>query len=373
MKLLFVSEFGPAVIDPMSEDYIAALAAIRPDIDVRFFRGFFNRYIPGGTHPFRLLVAAYMYLRLPVILLRERFDFILARTSPPGLHLWCIFIGRICRIPVGVWLMDYHPELEARALDRHSLGWVAKVIRRIDAQLLLRARFAIVLDNAMEELVRAHAPRVPLIQHPTWNGIPGVIHESAPQVTGEELAAELRVAYVGNLGYSHPLETLETLLAECARHGPVRVFLVGVAAEGEARFREVGWRAGCAVEALPRTPFAELGAVFRERRIHAGVVLLDDEVAGLLSPSKYGAYLRYGIATLYVGPAGTASDTVCSHFGAGFSVRNGAAQVTLESIARSLRDAAAVNAARSRTSDAALYYRSRNGTTLAQATSPFLS
>lgn len=368
MNVLFVSEFGPGLVETMTEDYISGLAALRPDMNGRFFHGFLRRYVEGGVRPVRVLNAMFMYFRLPFVLLAGNFDLIIVRTTPPGIQLWCALLGLITRTRVGTWFMDYHPEIEAQALARHAkFGMLVRIIRRIDGLLLNRMKFGIVLDEAMKRKIRSRASSLPLVLHPTWNGRHGLVHEEAPPVT-DDLTRELRLVYAGNLGYSHPLDTLEALLVECVSLGEVRLVLVGVPAGGLERFRALARRVGLVLDVLPRTRFEDLGQVFHSRGVHAGLVVLSDESAGLVSPSKFGAYLRFGIATIYVGPPDTSSDAVCVAYGAGFATRNGATRAELRTLAVRLRDVQSMSEARENTRAAADYFRSKGGLTLATAT-----
>lgn len=370
MRVLFVAEFGPGVMETMTEDYIAGLAALRPDMRVRFFHGFLGTYVEGGTRSIRVLNALYMYLRLPFALIAKPVDLIIVRTTPPGIQLWCALLGWIMRIPVGTWMMDYHPEIEARALARRSgSGWLVKIIREIDTFLLRRMKFGIVLDAAMEDLIRARAPELPLVRHPTWNGSRSILYTAPPPVT-EDLTRELRLVYAGNLGYSHPLETLARLLVECKALGDVRLFLVGVSEGGQERFLRIAEQTGIVLEVLPRTPFADLRGIFHEYDVHAGIVLLAEELAGLVSPSKFGAYIRFGIATVYIGPPRTSSEAVCLTYGAGFAIHNNAPIEELRRLAGHLRSVPALSSARESTRQASEFFQSRNGDTLAAATAP---
>ena len=372
MNVLFVFEFGPGRLETMTDDYVFGLAAIRPDMRARFFHGFLKEYVAGGTRPVRLLNAMYMYVVLPFYLVIRRTDLIIVRTTPPGIQLWCTLLGTILRIPIVTWMMDYHPEIEARALmSRTGFTWLGRALRHIDAFCLRRMSLVIVLDAAMEQLVRSRARDLPLVQHPTWNTRSGSVHEAAAPAAND-LTQELRLVYAGNLGYSHPLASLEALLAECVVLGGVRLYLVGVSLAGQDRFNALAERTGVILEVLPRAPFDRLGETFRRYRVHAGIVVLSDDTSGLVSPSKFGAYIRFGIATLYLGPWGTSSDAVCVRFGAGFSIRNGASLDKIRALAHRLRDVQAVNAARRNSRTAAEYFGSKNGATLAHASAPLM-
>lgn len=368
MRILIIFEFGPGPDENMIGDLSAGLGRRLPDVRICWFKGLFTKYAGGGLRLPRLVNLAYMYLALPFVVLIDRPAVILARTAPPCIQLWACLLGKITGARVGCWLMDYHPEIEASMMAKQAaFRWLASLLRAVDKFFLRRMDFAIVLDDAMESLIRTRAPDLPLIQHPTWNNRSGF--EQRP----EPLDGELRLVYAGNLGHSHPLETFEALLHKLLKLGPVRLVTVGASATGERRFRELAERTGLALQCLPRTPFDELGRLFYGHRIHAGLVFLSDETAGLVCPSKFSAYIRFGLPTIYIGPAGTSSEAVCLKFGAGCSLRNQATQSELSEMAANLWDEKVMAEARTNTRLAVDYFGARNGETLAEAIKPFFN
>jgi hypothetical protein len=367
MRILIIFEFGPGPDENMIGDLSAGLGRRLPGLNLRWFKGLFTKYAGGGLRLPRLVNLAYMYLALPFVVLVDRPAVILVRTAPPGIQLWACLLGKIMGARVGCWLMDYHPEIEASILaKRPALHWLASLLRAVDKFFLQRMDFAIVLDDAMENLVRTRAPGLALIQHPTWNNRSGF--EQRP----EPIEGELRLVYAGNLGHSHPLATFEALLHKLQQHGRVRLITVGASASGESRFDELAKRTDIPLQCLPRAPFGELGRLFYAHRIHAGLVFLSDETAGLVCPSKFSAYIRFGIPTVYIGPGGTSSEAVCLKFGAGCALRNQATESELGMVAANLWDEKIMAGARANTRLAVDYFGARNGETLAQAVIPFI-
>jgi hypothetical protein len=366
MRILIIFEFGPGSDENMTGDLSAGLRNRLPGVRIRWFKGLFTKYAGGGLRPPRLVNLAYMYLALPFVLLVDRPAVILVRTAPPCIQLWACLLGKLMGSRVGCWLMDYHPEIEASLMEKHAaLRWLASLLRAVDKFFLRRMDFAIVLDDAMEALVQTRAPGLALIQHPTWNNRSGFEHRAEP------IDGELRLVYAGNLGHSHPLATFEALLRKLQQLGRVRLVTVGSSTNGESRFGELAERTGVALQCLPRTPFDELGRLFYGHRIHAGLVFLSDETAGLVCPSKFSAYIRFGIPTIYIGPGGTSSEAVCLKFGAGCALRNLATQSELGVVAANLWDEKLMAMARANTRLAADYFGTKNGDTLAQAIIPF--
>lgn len=365
--LMLVFEYGARSDDSMMSDLRKALQSMHPNLRVDYVHGFLKRYIPGGTRPLRLLNLCFVYAVIPFAFALRRPGLAFVRTTPPGVQMWAVFWGWILRVPVGVWLMDYHPEIEARWLE--SKGWpkiFPRLLRGVDAFCLRKAHSVVALDQAMAALVAERCPQVPLVVHPTWSNRPGAAMPRRPERVGKCL----NIIYAGNLGASHPLDGFEALLREMAAGSDIRLFGVGLSPAGERRFSLMAGRLGLPLNFASRLPFSQLGEFFESNQIHLGVVLLSDATAGLVSPSKFAAYLEYGVPTLYVGPKGTNADMVCEAFKAGFCLRNGASPKEVRALADLLAEPGAVAAAASHVPSAAAFFGSRNGETLARALQP---
>ena len=325
MKLLLVTEFGPGSEDHMPVQLADALHARDDNIVVRILHGAFTRYRPGGLGASRLFNLAHMYLSLPWVMATWRPDLVLARTTPPGIQLWAAVLGRLMRVRVGVWLMDYHPELEARMLERRGAAALASLIRRINARLFGWVEFAVVLDTAMAALVRQHAPGVSILRHPTWGRDAG-----PPPSPIVNVGPSLTLLYCGNLGLVHPTGTFERLVAMLRHRSPVRLLLVGLSPAGERRMSALARRHGIDVVTAPRSSLRTVSQLCARHGVVAGIVLLADEAQGVSSPSKFQSYLQLGVPLLYIGPTGTNAAEACSIHAAGFALDNNASEAALE-------------------------------------------
>lgn len=84
----------------------------------------------------------------------------------------------------------------------------------------------------------------------------------------------------------------------------------------EQRVRSIGGR----FHYSPRFDHLEgLGDYIAEHQIDYGLVLFDEKLAGLLSPSKASGYLALSLPLLYVGPEGTTAHTICKIHKAGYA------------------------------------------------------
>ncbi|MDA7510430.1 hypothetical protein N8737_02190 [Verrucomicrobia bacterium] len=366
MKALFVYEYGRGS-ETMFDELLEALEERRPEMVTRVFHGLNKEYVPGGLRPARILSMVYMYLFLPVVVIWERPSVIFVRSSPPCIQLWAQLTGSLVGSKVGTWLMDYHPEIECRALNKikgfRSLGWL---VRFIDRKLMSYMDFVVVLDGAMRNLVSSRCPELEIIEHPTWGQKDQMKYVERRGNAGNA-GEEFTLVYGGNLGLSHPLETLFRLVNQLTKEVRVRLVAVGASVSGEKRLRRQFDGCNLKFEFYERIPFLSLATLFHERRADIGVVLLGDETAGLVSPSKFSAYLRSGLPILYIGPMDTSSDLVCASFGAGISIRNGASDKDLESAAQMLLDRRALEGLKEKVPVASEYFGGKNGKTLAEA------
>ena len=372
MRVLFIHEFGPGADESMMQDLISALERRIPQLRWKYFNGFLKRYGGAGTSPKRLLNLAYMFFFLPVIILFFRPTHILARSAPPGMQIWSVLLGAVFRVPVIAWLMDYHPEMEARILARRNFPRIASLLRALDRYFLRRFEAIVVLDSAMRDLLRERAGNVPVLVHPTWNK--GFVYEGRGSENSKtRQVTELKLAYAGNLGNSHPLETFNTLV-KCLQPGiSVSLVAIGASEPGEKRLESFARELSLPLEILPRTPFHRLRDVFDRHEVDLGVVLLSDEFAGCLSPSKFSAYLAFGIPILYIGPRGTNTDLICSRFAAGFSLRNNPAELELTTIAGRLLNRSEIASAAAHVEGAAHFFTGQNEHSLAELLIPFLT
>lgn len=370
-KLSVVYEFA-GQRGHMMHSLVENLGSILPGMRVTYIGGLFATYRPGGFRPQRLVNLLWVYIRVAVHLILGRPDAVLVQSAPPGVPLWTVAWAAIGRVPVFYWLMDYHPEFEARWLERRGQRGLARFLRSVDAYLMPRFAAIITLDPAMTSLAGTRASPKSVLEHPTW-----VTDETAlvapvsfrPGSGG----GPLRLAYSGSLGAAHDLAPLSRLLRSIARRRTVRLFVIGGSPKGRGRFRELGAELGVAVEMIPRVPnFADLRGVFERLKIDAGIVLLAQESAGLVSPSKFSGYINFGLPLVYVGPSGTSASAVCARFKGGFWLSPQAGPEETERIADELLDEGRMAAASAGACEAAAHFAGFNGKSLAMALAPHM-
>jgi len=363
VHVVFVAEYGAAGRDGMTESLMDAIQELRPEWRITSLHGFLRTYRPGGLRPARLLNLIYLYLRVVVFLIVRCPDVIVAATTPPFLQIWAALLGSMFKTKVVVWLLDYHPEMEARWLERHRLGWIATLLRRIDRIALKGTCLVVGLDDAMVDAVRERCPGVAAVAHPTWNL---AAEGFAMQDSDDVPASELRLAYIGNLGIPHDLHALERFCRTAAKTRRVRLLAVGCSVAGTSRLGRLCQAAGCEFSTLPRCTQQAVASHVESFKPHFGIVLLRDDYAGLASPSKFMAYLRLGHPLLYIGPRGTNADIVCRRFGGGLAVTNTVSSEDVSTACFELADPRRFAELRAGVRDALAYFAGKDQHTLAQ-------
>jgi hypothetical protein len=370
VRATLIFEFPPAD-DWMARTLIESLKGRLPGLEMTGIHGIFPTYRPGGLRPRRVLNLLWIYFRTALHLTLGRPDSVIVRSSPPGIQVWTQWWARVRGIPVICWLMDYHPEMEARALERKGWRRMSRLLRRIDADAMRRFALVVTLDRAMAKLARSRAGAITVTEHPTWG-----MHSSRPappSPVAPTRGGALRLAYSGNLGAAHDLTVAGRLLAACARRSPVELYVIGASPAGIERFRAIGRSADITVVAHARVAFDDLPLLYHRWRIVAGVVLLAEESAGLVSPSKFSGYIDFGLPIIYVGPPDTNTAEICATFKAGFWLTNHASAADVDAVVENLFDPARLSEATGRSDLAARHFQSFNQDSLAAILAPYLN
>jgi hypothetical protein len=318
IRIVVISEFGEHSFDGVMGSVCKEIRKRNSHCVVSCISGFLTKYRYGGLRISRLTNYLWVYARVLVELVRYKPKVVICDTTPPLVQWWAAFLGRLFGSRIYVWLMDYHPEIEARLLDKcASLHIIAVVLRKMDRWFLRRMDGMVVLDRAMAEVIRSRRESLELKVHPTWSNQGGVEYSS---VTRNMEKVEFRLAYVGNLGAAHNLGTLEWLLKEISRRKKLRILLVGENRKGNRLLADLGKRCEAVIEYEGRLGWADLRVRVSRFGPDFGLVLLNDEQGGVVSPSKYIAYLQMGLPLLYLGPRMTNADDMCRNLGAGIAI-----------------------------------------------------
>ncbi len=371
IRIAFVFEYARDNNDWMFGSLIESLGARLPGLQSTCIHGVFPTYRPGGLRAGRIVNLVWVYLQVVLHLTFFHHDAVLVRSAPPGVQLWTMWWARFRRVPVLCWMMDCHPEIEARKLERLGFTGTARFLRGMDASLMPRFSVIVALDKAMADFVRSRAAGVEVLEHPTWNAGEAAGMQPVSYRPGSG-AGPLRLAYSGNLGTAHDLSAFSGLLDQLARRRPVELHVIGSSAAGEARFLELGSKPGVSIKTNPRVSFAELRGLYERWKIDAGVVLLAGESCGVVSPSKFLGYIDFGVPLVYLGPPATSTAEVCTRFGGGFWMPVRAGSRDSKAVADSLLDVGRMRDAAKGARAAAAHFAGLNADSLADMLLPRL-
>lgn len=246
------------------------------------------------------------------ILWRRQPEIIIVQTTPPFLQTLFAMRGLLSwrRPKLVLWNQDTYPEtLAATGMLREStLSY--RLLKRIARWSARRVSLGVALDGAMAERLRQQGVvRVSVI--PNWDVTSAEpTHVTLPTEL-QDLAAgyRYRLAYTGNLGRGHDLTPLWDYLRRNPHQTDFCFLFIG---EGDrtAELRELvqqeGW--DC-VKFWPYLPAGEFAALLEWADF--GLVALEPNCLGLMSPSKMHAWLGAGKPVIYIGPDGSnVSETV---------------------------------------------------------------
>jgi colanic acid biosynthesis glycosyl transferase WcaI len=270
-------------------------------------------------------------------------DVVIVQTTPPFLHtifaLRRLFSWRQCAVIL--WNQDTFPEALVATGTFRPTSLTYRCLKRIAIWSGRRITQAVALDGAMANVLRGQGiQNIQVI--PNWDAAQGIStgptaistmpSEAVAGSGGESrhpdlLPADLTAmaagyrfifAYTGNLGVGHDLAPLWDFVA---RH-PLRTdFLFLFVGEGD-RTRELKetvernhWDCVKFWPYLPAVQFKEL-----LNWADAGLVALELNCLGLMSPSKMHAWLGAGKPVLYFGPEGSNVTETVRAFHCGFIV-----------------------------------------------------
>jgi hypothetical protein len=360
MKICLIHEFSPEV-DFQLRSTRDMLRKLSHGTQVVGIHGFLKEYKPGGLQVQRIINLIWIYLWVPLQILRIRPHGILVRTAPPGIQVWTSLWAGLLNIPTVAWIMDYHPEIEARMLGKYFLFKpISACLRWIDKVSLQKLKGAIVLDEAMKETLLEKAPDLPIAIHPTWDCYQFEIAENTEDRDQEK---GLNLAYAGNLSMNHPLAPVEKILEKLLEREPDRVIVlhvIGTSKKGIQRFQKLATRLPIQLELHPRMSFDQLRIKLVELDTHYGIVLMEDAKAGLFSPSKFAGYLAAGIPVLYCGPPKTNAEMICTKYEAGISISANASQDSIHSAVEKLENKEELASHRRAVPNALAYFAAKN-------------
>lgn len=318
-------------------------------------RRLWSTRLGSRTNLRRLIDWTTFYLRATLAAaLLPRQDVYIALTTPP----FIVVTGVLHKLlhpsaRLILWNMDCYPEAIERTGLARTGGFVARIMRAANRAVFRRLDQLVCLDEAMRDLLfsqyKPHHHELPCTIIPNWERADLFPHERVGQGAEHTQCKESRsltdggtgsppvfrksktfvVLYLGNAGYGHEFQT--TLdAADLLRDAPVTFLFVGGGALWPWIGNEVRRRGLSNVRMegyIPKEQTPEL-----MRAADCALITLENQMLGVMSPSKLHASLAMGLPALYVGPTGGNVDEAIERFACGFSVRPGDATKLADTI-----------------------------------------
>ncbi|MCV6585596.1 MAG: glycosyltransferase family 4 protein [Marinibacterium sp.] len=277
---------------------LEALTARGDDVDAMVFAGGEDVVIPG-CRIFRVPALSRMppglsakkilsdMLMAPMALgrvLRGRYDLVIAVEEASYIAM---VIGFVCRVP---YLCDVDSSIPEQIGDKYSLpGWVHRLLVRVERASLRHSAGAMTCCRALEDLVRDHAPDVPV---QTLEDVTMLAPDDGGPPPEDCRFDDPVVIYVGNL---ETYQGIDLLLDGFARvdlaRTPARLVVIGGSPEHVAQYQGRARDLGVAgqVSFLGPRPVEDLG-----RYLRASTITCSPRIQGRNTPMKIYSYLDSG-------------------------------------------------------------------------------
>jgi len=265
-------------------------------------------------------------------------DVVIAKTDPPMLGTVACIVAKVRGATVVNWLQDVYPEVAER-LHLAGPAILGRSLRWLRTRTCNAAARNVVIGRCMQEqLVRVGVRADRIVVIPNW------VNDELIQPLARDrntlrgawgLKQPFVVGYSGNFGRVHEFEALPEAARHLRSESDVRFVLIGEGAkrsELEARVHMMGLRN---VIFQPLQPLSNLAQSLTVPDVH--LVTLQDNLLGLIVPSKFYGALAAGRPVIFVGPEQCEVARVIRESGNGFCVRDASGRAVADAIL-TLRD-----------------------------------
>jgi glycosyltransferase involved in cell wall biosynthesis len=322
------------------EDPLAALPAQEVIRGVRVWRVRTARFGRGNLSG-RALDYATFYLAATAALLRQarECDVLVVKTDPPLLSLIGAFVARRRGVACINWLQDVFPEIASRlslsplppTLESRLAAWRDRSLTAADANVVLGTRMRDYLAGRGVPLARISVGEN-WADEDTISPRPAAASALRRRLA---LGESFVVAYSGNLGRAHDVDTL-LAAAQVLRDDPGTVFLLTGGGANMRALESVARQRGLTqMRFLPYQPRAALADSLAAGDVH--LVMLLPQLEGLIVPSKLYGVLAAGRPVVFIGDPGGELAQLIAESRVGFTVACGDGAALCRAL-RSLRD-----------------------------------
>jgi glycosyltransferase involved in cell wall biosynthesis len=252
-----------------------------------------------------------------------RHDVVVALTTPPLIAAAGLVARGLRGSRLVYWVQDLYPEVAVAFGVMRPRSPAARVMGAISRAVLSRADAVVALGEEMRRrcIAAGAAPKRTAVI-PNWSdgaAVRPVPHPSNPLRAEMAAGARCLVAYSGNIGRGHDVETLVGAARALRERRDIAFLFVGD-----------GARRGEVERAARDLPNLRLGSYQPRERLAESLsaadlhlVSLDPPLGGLIEPSKLYGIMAAGRPALFVGPAESEVARTLEREGCGAAFRNG--------------------------------------------------
>lgn len=250
------------------------------------------------------------YLSATWALLRlvKRGDIVIAMTDPPALSVLVAAIAKIRGARLVNWLQDIFPEVaEALNVGGRLASVLFAPLRFLRNASLRHADMNVAIGELMAKRLTGlgvEASQISVV--PNWadcKAIRPVARAANPFRMAWGLSGTFVIAYSGNLGRAHDIETLLNAMAATENRSrsalPMKWLFIGGGALHARLKAEAARRGLTKVDFRPYQPRERLSESLSVADVH--IVSLRPELEGLIVPSKFYGVAAAGRPTLFIG------------------------------------------------------------------------
>lgn len=257
--------------------------------------------------------------------------------SPLLQALPALFLGKLKRAPVVIWVQDLWPQsLSATGYVKNRfIHWL---VRQIVAFIYFQADLLLVQSQAFVEPLGELASGTPIKYYPNSVNNSFAIPSDTNNLSVPELNSRFSVLFAGNLGSAQGVEVIVEAATLLKNNEDIQFVVLGDGSRREWMLEQVAERNLSNLHLLGRFPVETMPG-FMQRASALLVTLADREIFSMTVPNKVQAYMAAGRPIIACLPGEGARLVVES--GAGLGVRAGDSESLVEAILALYRMSAA--------------------------------
>jgi colanic acid biosynthesis glycosyl transferase WcaI len=270
------------------------------------------------------------------MLFLPRSDTVIALTSPPLVSFFACLVARLKKSRFIYWVMDMNPD-EAIVMGWiREESWIAKLLKRCQTFVVKQSDKVIALDGYMKRrliktccrpspdpLPEGEGKEKKVVVIPPWShdeDLEAVQHEENPFRIKHGLQNKFVVMYSGNHSVCHSLDTVLEAARLLAQDDAIVFMFIG----GGARVQDVlKFKAKHSLNNIIQMDYVARSKIkFSLSAADLHLVVMGDNMAGIVHPCKVYGILALGRPFAYVGPEQSHIQDLIREGAVGYSVRH---------------------------------------------------